>query len=141
LHVPNRLSNIDKHRRLPISVWWPALAYWHSDGPTQHRWEYLASWPLRDGDVVGRLTGPPDRPPVHHEFHLVAYDARPWGKASADLPRVAEDFHLVAVDARPWGEASADLPRVAEGYLQFVRIAIYQVLEAYFDRGAVVDSR
>jgi hypothetical protein len=110
LQVLNRLSNIDKHRRLPISVWWPAFTYWGSDGPTQHKWEYLATWPLRDGDVIGRFTGPPDMPHVHHEFHLVAVDARPPGDASADLPRVAEDW------------------------LWSVRTTICQVLQEYFDR-------
>jgi hypothetical protein len=109
LHDINQLSNIDKHRRLPVSMWSPSLLlYWGSDGPTQHTWTYDPVWPWNDGDVVGRMAGPPPVPEVHQEFHLVARDRQPWGTSSSDLPETAQDW------------------------LMFLELTISQVLWDYF---------
>jgi hypothetical protein len=40
LWVLNRLSNIDKHRKLHVTVAWPDLVHWGSDGPSHRRWRY-----------------------------------------------------------------------------------------------------
>lgn len=40
LTLLNRLSNIDKHRRLHLVVWWPGLVYWGSNGPSQCQWRW-----------------------------------------------------------------------------------------------------
>jgi hypothetical protein len=94
LHDINQLSNIDKHRRLPVSMWSPSvLLYWGSNGPTQRRWTYDPVWPWNDGDVVGRMTGPSPTPEVHQEFHLVARDRQPpRGAPTSDLPEAAQDW-------------------------------------------------
>jgi hypothetical protein len=35
LHRLDALWNIDKHRRLTLTAWWPDLFYWMSNGPSQ----------------------------------------------------------------------------------------------------------
>lgn len=48
------LSNIDKHRKLHVTMWWPDLLYWASDGPSRRRWVW-GNPPFNDGSILGKL--------------------------------------------------------------------------------------
>jgi hypothetical protein len=77
----HRLSNIDKHRRLPRLSWFPDLVYWTQppSGATYHwRPGVAAGETFVDGTVLGYLTDPNgDAPPeseVFHKMHLTLMD-------------------------------------------------------------------
>jgi hypothetical protein len=73
LTLLNRLTKIDKHRRLHVITWWPDLIYWGSDVPASRRWRW-GQPPFEDGAVLGILINDPERPgpspDVHHELQL-----------------------------------------------------------------------
>ena len=54
LTLLDRLSNIDKHRRVHLVASWPALVYWGSDEPSRLRWRW-GQPPFNDGTILGRL--------------------------------------------------------------------------------------
>jgi hypothetical protein len=94
LTVLNRLSNIDKHRRLHVVTCWPDLVYWSSDGPSKRRWAWGAL-PLKNGGILGHLyTDPehPEPPPsLHHEMELRIPD--PPGAAGMDVVDLLGAIH------------------------------------------------
>jgi len=94
LTVLNRLSNIDKHRRLHVVTCWPDLVYWGSDDPSKRRWAWGAL-PLKNGSILGHLyTDPehPEPPPsLHHEMELRIPD--PLGAASMDVVDLLGEIH------------------------------------------------
>lgn len=61
LHVLQRLSNIDKHRRLHVVTCWPDLIYWGSDEPSQRRWQW-GQPPFVNGAILGYLIDDPEHP-------------------------------------------------------------------------------
>jgi len=70
LTLLNRLTKIDKHRRLHVITWWPDLIYWGSDLPARRRWRW-GQPPFEDGAVLGFLVDDPGPPPgVRHELQL-----------------------------------------------------------------------
>ncbi|MDU0315267.1 hypothetical protein RKE38_16325 [Phycicoccus sp. M110.8] len=78
LYVLQRLSNLDKHRRLTVTAVWPSLLYWINEAGSEPRvdWRYLKPPPWSDGDVIGRMTiesGPSPR--VVQELVLVALES------------------------------------------------------------------
>jgi hypothetical protein len=94
LAVLQRLSNIDKHRRLHVVTFWPDLIYWGSDGPSRRRWQWGAP-PFKDGAILGRLLDDPEDPEplpkLYHEIELRLTD--PPGAATADVIRLLEGMH------------------------------------------------
>ncbi len=100
LMVLNRLTNIDKHRRLHVVTWWPDLVYWGSDNPTDRRWRWGRP-PFEDGAVLGVLIDDPDHPEpppeLHHDMQLRVWLQPPAGSsASARLIAAATiDIELV----------------------------------------------
>lgn len=95
LFVLNRLSNIDKHRRLHVTVAWPDLVYWPSEGPTKRRWIWGRP-PFEDGAILGRLLDDPENPEpspsgLHHEMDLRL--PAPEGASSTDIRRLLEAMH------------------------------------------------
>jgi hypothetical protein len=67
------LNNVDKHRQLAITAWWPGLTYWGSDeGQTPQHWRY-GSRRFADGEIFGYASGGGDSGPneVTTEFNLV----------------------------------------------------------------------
>jgi hypothetical protein len=67
-----RMSNIDKHRRLAVTAWWPDIVSWGSNGQTNRRW--LPG----DGSIVGYIVGSDETgDDVHHEFSLILADPFP----------------------------------------------------------------
>lgn len=75
LHGLNVLWNIDKHRRIPLMAWWPALIYWGSDGATNRRL-LPGDGTMADGSVLfyieGQDEGQGDE--ISHDFHIVLTD-------------------------------------------------------------------
>jgi hypothetical protein len=57
----NRLSNLDKHRRLPLLAWYVDLVYFTANIPG---WQWTASnsADLQDNDLIGWITHPADSP-------------------------------------------------------------------------------
>jgi hypothetical protein len=94
LTVLNRLSNIDKHRRLHVVTCWPDLVYWGSDGPSKRRWAWGAL-PLKNGGILGHLyvdSEHPEPPPsLHHEMELRI--PGPPGAASMDVVDLLGEIH------------------------------------------------
>lgn len=94
----NRLSNIDKHRRVAVAAWWPSMVFWSGDGGTQHQWHPNPP-PYAEGDIVGVMRGDergPDQ--VVHEFELVLPEA-PYHEperyyTSGSLPDEIANWHL-----------------------------------------------
>lgn len=79
LTLLNRLSNVDKHRRVHVAVSWPELVYWGSDHPSEEQRWYWGRPPFEDGAILGRLRQPPDHPEpaprtLHHEMQLRVLD-------------------------------------------------------------------
>jgi hypothetical protein len=69
LWLLSRLSNIDKHRRLHLTAWWPDIVYWGSDEPSHRRWRW-GQPPYEDGRILGRLINDsthPEPPATLHE--------------------------------------------------------------------------
>lgn len=73
LAVLQRLSNIDKHRRLHVVTFWPDLIYWASDGSSRRRWQW-GTPPFEDGAILGHLFDDPEHPEplpkLYHEIEL-----------------------------------------------------------------------
>jgi len=69
------LSNLDKHRRLSVMVWWPELVYWPSNGPSGRRW-LGGDGTFTDGSILGYMVGSDAGVgnKVFHEFNLVLAD-------------------------------------------------------------------
>jgi hypothetical protein len=64
----HQVSNIDKHRRLPLLSWFPGMVYWPTDEGQSYRWEPVAS-EFRDGTILGYLSNPAhDAPPASRVF-------------------------------------------------------------------------
>lgn len=103
----NRLSNIDKHRRLAVTAWWPASIWFSVTEGTGRTWRPGRGFPWKHGDIVGYISGTgPEPSQVVHEFNLVLTDApshRRNDLARSDLPQEAagwiaevhRDLHLV----------------------------------------------
>ena len=88
-----RLSNIDKHRRLHLTAWWPDIVYWGSDEPSHCRWRWGAP-PYEDGRILGRLihdSRHPEPPAtLHQEMTLrILYP----GAESQDIVRLLKGIH------------------------------------------------
>lgn len=111
LWLLNRLSNIDKHRRLHIAAWWPDLTYWTSDDSERvsARWTYGRP-PFENGDVLGRLlVDEPDAAPprnIYQELDLRIVD--PPAACNQDLVGLLRRMHQYI--------ASWVVPRVLNPY-------------------------
>jgi hypothetical protein len=108
-----RLSNIDKHRRLTVTAWWPSLFYWtvgkNDSGDFQWRASGVPPWD--DGAIIGYVTGTGSEPPkFFHEFDLVIIDATTH--SSLDL-------------------SSRDLIAEAEEWVAGVEVALRQMIGEY----------
>jgi hypothetical protein len=90
LFLLNKLSNIDKHRRLHTAICWPSLIYWASSDPAEHKWTW-GNPPFITGAILGRLTidpGSPEPPPdLHHEFEMRLTE--PIGASNSDVAKAA----------------------------------------------------
>ena len=83
-HVLSRLhtlSNIDKHRRLPLLAWFPDLVYWFSDEEEDgYQWRPQKMSPVKfvDGTLLGYLSNRSGsklpRADLRHEMNLVIDD-------------------------------------------------------------------
>jgi hypothetical protein len=108
-----RLSNIDKHRRLTVTAWWPSLFYWtvgkNDSGDFQWRPNGVSPW--SDGEIIGFVTGSGSEPPKFvHEFDIVIIDATTH--SSLDL-------------------SSRDLIAEAKEWLAGVEVALRQMIGEY----------
>lgn len=94
LAVLQRLSNIDKHRRLHIVTFWPDLIYWGSDGPSKRMWKW-GTPPFTDGAILGRLfddSEHPEPPPnLYHEIELRLTE--PLGATTDDVVSLLTSIH------------------------------------------------
>lgn len=82
-----RVSNIDKHRRLAVTAWWPDIVSWGSDGVTHRRW-LPGDGTFVDGSMVGYIVGSDGSDnDVGHEFKLILADPFPpcWQVQPAKL--------------------------------------------------------
>jgi hypothetical protein len=70
LWLLNRLSIIDRHRRLHLTVAFPELVHWGSDEPSHYQWRW-GTQPFDDGAVLGYLIGDPDHPEPPAELEHV----------------------------------------------------------------------
>jgi hypothetical protein len=75
LYRLNTLWNIDKHRRLALMAWWPAIIYWSSNGPSNRRM-FPGDGTLADGSILFYIEGSDEGQgiAVNHEFNLVLTD-------------------------------------------------------------------
>lgn len=97
----NRLSNLDKHRRLNVAAWWPGLVYWSHEEGTEFTWQATQRPPYEDGDVFGILRGTGSAHVVT-EFELVLPDDPGHVKddyASHGLPDEAERWRTAVSGA------------------------------------------
>jgi hypothetical protein len=75
----NRLSNVDKHRRVHLVTSWPDLVYWAGDQVNGQQWRWGRP-PFEDGSILGRLQEEdPERhgvapPALQHEMDLRVID-------------------------------------------------------------------
>jgi hypothetical protein len=93
LWLLSRLSNIDKHRRLHLTAWWPGITYWGSDEPSRRRWRW-GQPPYEDGRILGRLIDDSEHPEppatLHQEMSLrILYP----GAERQDVARLLEAIH------------------------------------------------
>ena len=75
------MSNIDKHRRLPLLAWFPDLVYWFSDEEEDgYQWRPQKMSPVKfvDGTLLGYLSNRSGsklpRADLRHEMNLVIDD-------------------------------------------------------------------
>jgi hypothetical protein len=79
----HQISNIDKHRRLPLLAWFPDIVYWAGSEGQSYRWQPVAR-EFRDGTVLGYLSDPTGEAPpattVFTEMKLALADdlVRSW---------------------------------------------------------------
>jgi hypothetical protein len=75
LHRLDKLWNVDKHRRLTVTAWWPDMIWWSSNGPSNRR-AFRGDGTLEDGSVLiyteGVDEGHGDR--LNYDFNLVLTD-------------------------------------------------------------------
>lgn len=94
LAVLQRLSNIDKHRRLHVVTFWPDLIYWGSDGSSRRRWQW-GTPPFKDGAILGHLFDDPEHPEplpkLYHEIELRLTD--PLGATATDVVSLLTGMH------------------------------------------------
>jgi hypothetical protein len=99
LHRLTQLSNLDKHRRLSLMVWWPDLVYWMSNGPSNRRW-VGGDGTFTHGSVLGYMVGQDADvgDEVFHEFNLVladdpVHDASDPTSNTQDVVAMLERWH------------------------------------------------
>jgi hypothetical protein len=96
LHRLDALWNLDKHRRLTLTAWWPDLFYWMSNGPSP-RTATPGDGTMADGSILLYIEGPDDGQPfeLQHEFHLALTDdpAFRHGTRSTDILDLLEQFY------------------------------------------------
>jgi hypothetical protein len=79
------LSNVDKHRRLAVTAWWPGLVYWTSQQGNSKRLWAPGDGTLREGSIVGYVTGVDEGGgEVVHEFNLSLPDLAPNNNRERD---------------------------------------------------------
>lgn len=102
LTVINRLSNLDKHRRLSVMQWSLGLVYWGSnEGDPSWTWALHHAPPWSDGEIVAHLYGRGSTPPdVRHELRLTLYESPARTPFNLDAPDVI-------VETRRWVEQVA----------------------------------
>lgn len=67
------LHNVDKHRHLHLTAFWPDLLYWGSTEGDTTAW-IPGGEGVADGAVLGYMVGPNATTELHHEFLLVILD-------------------------------------------------------------------
>jgi hypothetical protein len=94
LTVLQRLSNVDKHRRLHVATFWPDLIYWGSDGSSERRWQW-GTPPFENGAILGHLFDDPKHPEplpkLYHEIELRLTD--PLGATATDVVSLLTGIH------------------------------------------------
>jgi hypothetical protein len=104
LFAINHLSNLDKHRRLTVMAWWPAVVSWTADGESNRSFE-AGDGTYEDGSIVGYVTGTDDGQPDDVNFE--------FGLTLADLPFRNDVINL----AEAWTDATRGALRdVIEGW-------------------------
>jgi hypothetical protein len=110
----NKLSNLDKHRRLAVLGWAPDIMFWPSGGQTNRRWFPGGVRRLIDGAILGYMTGsdPEVGDRVDFQFNLVI-----------------EDDPVVVVNDDPTF-TGYDAVWMLEGWHRHVRLALWNVIHA-----------
>ena len=73
----NKMSNVDKHRRVAVTLLWPAFAGWGSDTELEQRWRPGAG-EFTDGEVLGYIRGDVHpAPELDYQFNLAVRDLLP----------------------------------------------------------------
>jgi hypothetical protein len=121
LYLLNKLSNIDKHRRLHLAFWWPWMASWGSDAPSRRQWRWGRP-PFVDGAILGRLSDDPEGreplPKVQHELSLSILYLAPYVE---DVVKLLTSFHnnvtgwvlprvFQSITAQPRGADATETP-------------------------------
>jgi hypothetical protein len=102
LHRLDTLWNIDKHRRLTLTAWWPDLIYWSSNGPS-NRQAFPGDGTLADGSILLYIEGADEGQgdELCHEFNLVLTDDpafSPGHGTTSDVVDVLEQWRQHIVD-------------------------------------------
>ena len=87
----NKMSNIDKHRRVAVTLLFPDYAGWGSDTGLNQRW-HPGNGVFADGEIVGRISGEVHpAPELDYEFNLALEDLVPTDPGARASFGAAED--------------------------------------------------
>jgi hypothetical protein len=87
----NKVSNIDKHRRVAFTLLWPNFAGWGSDTGLDQRW-IPGNGEFTDGKIVGYIIGDVHPAPIlDYEFNLALEDLVPTDPQAISMFGAAED--------------------------------------------------
>jgi hypothetical protein len=99
----NKMSNIDKHRRVAVTLLWPEYAGWGSDTGLDQRWR-PGNGEFTDGAIVGYISGDVrPTPQLDYEFNLALHDLVPTDPREKAMFGSAQD---VIRQAEAWRKAA-----------------------------------
>jgi hypothetical protein len=74
----NKMSNIDKHRRVAVMLLFPDFAGWGSDRGKNQQWQPGSGEPFRHGKIVGYISGDVHpAPKLDYRFNIALEDLVP----------------------------------------------------------------
>jgi hypothetical protein len=97
-----KMSNIDKHRRIAVTLLWPECAGWGTDTGLDQRWR-PGNGVFTDGAIVGYISGDVHPAPVlEYEFNIGLEDLVPSDPEATAMFGAAED---VVRQSERWRDA------------------------------------
>jgi hypothetical protein len=111
----NRMSNIDKHRRVAVTLLWPDFAGWGSDTGLNQRWR-PGDGEFTHGKIVGYIIGDVHpAPELDYEFNIALEDLVPTDPQARAMFGSAHD---VVRQSEEWSRATELTMRRLIGRMQ-----------------------